>query len=148
MQPIYQWRRLTCHRCRPRILRLFYLPFACFRFEASTLTSGAHLLTCHDRPSDLCVSSCQMFFLAVFPPLYLPLTLSFCLHSHCIHQILDSVSYTHQHDIVHRDLKVCVRVSLICICVCLRPPPQGELRGWKGCSSHACVQLPFSFSCL
>uniref|UniRef100_UPI0037E8EB41 calcium/calmodulin-dependent protein kinase type II subunit beta isoform X2 n=1 Tax=Semicossyphus pulcher TaxID=241346 RepID=UPI0037E8EB41 len=25
--------------------------------------------------------------------------------SHCIHQILDSVSYTHQHDIVHRDLK-------------------------------------------
>ncbi|KAA8579214.1 hypothetical protein FQN60_000036 [Etheostoma spectabile] len=30
----------------------------------------------------------------------------FCLHSHCIHQILDSVSYTHQHDIVHRDLKV------------------------------------------
>uniref|UniRef100_A0A8C7ZV77 calcium/calmodulin-dependent protein kinase n=1 Tax=Oryzias sinensis TaxID=183150 RepID=A0A8C7ZV77_9TELE len=25
--------------------------------------------------------------------------------SHCIHQILDSVSYTHQHQIVHRDLK-------------------------------------------
>uniref|UniRef100_A0AAX7TMP6 calcium/calmodulin-dependent protein kinase n=1 Tax=Astatotilapia calliptera TaxID=8154 RepID=A0AAX7TMP6_ASTCA len=25
--------------------------------------------------------------------------------SHCIHQILDSVSYTHHHDIVHRDLK-------------------------------------------
>ncbi|XP_054612554.1 calcium/calmodulin-dependent protein kinase type II subunit beta-like isoform X8 [Dunckerocampus dactyliophorus] len=25
--------------------------------------------------------------------------------SHCIHQIVDSVSYTHQHDIVHRDLK-------------------------------------------
>uniref|UniRef100_A0A672ZEB4 calcium/calmodulin-dependent protein kinase n=1 Tax=Sphaeramia orbicularis TaxID=375764 RepID=A0A672ZEB4_9TELE len=25
--------------------------------------------------------------------------------SHCIHQILESVSYTHQHDIVHRDLK-------------------------------------------
>ncbi|XP_072560056.1 calcium/calmodulin-dependent protein kinase type II subunit beta isoform X7 [Paramormyrops kingsleyae] len=25
--------------------------------------------------------------------------------SHCIHQILDSVSYIHQHDIVHRDLK-------------------------------------------
>uniref|UniRef100_A0A3B4VP91 calcium/calmodulin-dependent protein kinase n=1 Tax=Seriola dumerili TaxID=41447 RepID=A0A3B4VP91_SERDU len=25
--------------------------------------------------------------------------------SHCIHQILDSVSYTHQHEIVHRDLK-------------------------------------------
>nr|XP_057913703.1 calcium/calmodulin-dependent protein kinase type II subunit beta-like isoform X6 [Doryrhamphus excisus] len=25
--------------------------------------------------------------------------------SHCIHQIVDSVSYTHQHNIVHRDLK-------------------------------------------
>lgn len=42
---------------------------------------------------------------SVFPPLS---AVSFCLHSHCIHQILDSVSYTHQHDIVHRDLKVCV----------------------------------------
>ncbi|GAA6098792.1 calcium/calmodulin-dependent protein kinase type II subunit gamma isoform X2 [Tachysurus ichikawai] len=26
--------------------------------------------------------------------------------SHCIHQILDSVNHIHQHDIVHRDLKV------------------------------------------
>uniref|UniRef100_A0A3B3BVS6 calcium/calmodulin-dependent protein kinase n=1 Tax=Oryzias melastigma TaxID=30732 RepID=A0A3B3BVS6_ORYME len=29
----------------------------------------------------------------------------FCLHSHCIHQILESVHHIHQHDIVHRDLK-------------------------------------------
>ncbi|MED6260223.1 Calcium/calmodulin-dependent protein kinase type II subunit gamma, partial [Ataeniobius toweri] len=33
-----------------------------------------------------------------------PLSL-FCLHSHCIHQILESVHHIHQHDIVHRDLK-------------------------------------------
>lgn len=60
-------------------------------------------------------SCCQMLilcFLALCSLLYLLPTLSFCLHSHCIHQILDSVSYTHQHDIVHRDLKVCV-----CLCV-------------------------------
>lgn len=47
--------------------------------------------------------------------LYLFLTMSFCLHSYCIHQILDSVSYAHQHDIVHRDLKVCVCVRA-CVC--------------------------------
>lgn len=41
--------------------------------------------------------------------------MSFCLHSYCIHQILDSVSYAHQHDIVHRDLKVCVCVRA-CVC--------------------------------
>uniref|UniRef100_A0A3Q2R3E3 Protein kinase domain-containing protein n=1 Tax=Fundulus heteroclitus TaxID=8078 RepID=A0A3Q2R3E3_FUNHE len=33
--------------------------------------------------------------------------------SHCIHQILDSVSYTHQHDIVHRDLKVCLCLIML-----------------------------------
>lgn len=57
-------------------------------------------------------------FLAFFCLLYLFLTMLFCLHSYCIHQILDSVSYAHQHDIVHRDLKVCVClcVSLCCIC--------------------------------
>lgn len=32
----------------------------------------------------------------------------FCLHSHCIHQILESVHHIHQHDIVHRDLKVSI----------------------------------------
>lgn len=37
--------------------------------------------------------------------LYLSL---FCLHSHCIHQILESVHHIHQHDIVHRDLKVSI----------------------------------------
>uniref|UniRef100_A0A3B5AC34 calcium/calmodulin-dependent protein kinase n=1 Tax=Stegastes partitus TaxID=144197 RepID=A0A3B5AC34_9TELE len=36
------------------------------------------------------------------PPSLLSL---FCLHSHCIHQILESVHHIHQHDIVHRDLK-------------------------------------------
>ena len=52
------------------------------------------------------------------------LTLLFCLHSHCIHQILDCVSYTHQHEIVHRDLKVCV-----CLIVlhCPAPSAQGLL---------------------
>lgn len=55
-------------------------------------------------------------FLALCCLLYLFLTMSFCLHSYCIHQILDSVSYAHQHDIVHRDLKVCVS---LCLCVCL-----------------------------
>lgn len=49
-------------------------------------------------------------FLALCCLLYLFLTMLFCLHSYCIHQILDSVSYAHQHDIVHRDLKVCVCV--------------------------------------
>lgn len=53
-------------------------------------------------------------FLALCCLLYLFLTMSFCLHSYCIHQILDSVSYAHQHDIVHRDLKVCVS---LCLCV-------------------------------
>lgn len=28
------------------------------------------------------------------------------LRSHCISQILESVNHIHQHDIVHRDLKV------------------------------------------
>lgn len=111
----------------------FVSTFAYFSFSRPPApASGADLLTCHDGPSDVCASSCQMFFFpcSVFPPLYLPLTLSFCLHSHCIHQILDSVSYTHQHDIVHRDLKVCVRVSLICICVCLSAAsPAGGLEG-------------------
>lgn len=69
--------------------------------------------------------------------------MSFCLHSYCIHQILDSVSYAHQHDIVHRDLKVCARacafhyaafvlilrapialhmlvLTSICLCLCFR----------------------------
>lgn len=54
-------------------------------------------------------------FLALCCLLYLFLTMSFCLHSYCIHQILDSVSYAHQHDIVHRDLKVCVS-----LCLCAR----------------------------
>lgn len=52
---------------------------------------------------------------SVLPPVSVP-HMSFCLHSYCIHQILDSVSYAHQHDIVHRDLKVCV---CLCVCVCI-----------------------------
>ncbi|XP_054612547.1 calcium/calmodulin-dependent protein kinase type II subunit beta-like isoform X2 [Dunckerocampus dactyliophorus] len=35
--------------------------------------------------------------------------------SHCIHQIVDSVSYTHQHDIVHRDLKVLLFSKTRCL---------------------------------
>lgn len=31
-----------------------------------------------------------------------------CLHSHCIQQILESVSHCHLNGIVHRDLKVSV----------------------------------------
>lgn len=141
----------------------FISTFACFLFwRRPPPAGGADLLPGHGGPSDVCASSCQMFFFppcSVFPPLYLPLTLSFCLHSHCIHQILDSVSYTHQHDIVHRDLKVCVRVSLICICVCLSAASPagggGALRGWKG--GVALLMLVFndlfsffffSFSCL
>lgn len=50
----------------------------------------------------------------VLPSVSVP-HMSFCLHSYCIHQILDSVSYAHQHDIVHRDLKVCVS---LCLCAC------------------------------
>lgn len=52
-------------------------------------------------------------FLAPCCLLSVSLTLSFCLHSFCIHQILDSVSYAHQHEIVHRDLKVCVCAALV-----------------------------------
>uniref|UniRef100_A0A3P9IV91 Protein kinase domain-containing protein n=1 Tax=Oryzias latipes TaxID=8090 RepID=A0A3P9IV91_ORYLA len=71
--------------------------------------------------------------------------------SHCIHQILDSVSYTHQHQIVHRDLKVCfcfpvlhshacvscwifelLLVPAVCLSVCpsvcLRPPESARLQ--------------------
>lgn len=39
----------------------------------------------------------------VFPVCYSYVSVSF---SHCINQILESVSHIHQHDIVHRDLKV------------------------------------------
>ncbi|KAJ8379328.1 hypothetical protein SKAU_G00001060 [Synaphobranchus kaupii] len=39
--------------------------------------------------------------------------------SHCIHQILDSVHHIHQHDIVHRDLKVSMCSAALS---CLAPP--------------------------
>lgn len=72
------------------------------------------------RSSGLSLSPCCLSLLCCL--LYLLLTLLFCLHSHCIHQILDSVSYTHQHGIVHRDLKVfvCVCVSFCCVTVHLQ----------------------------
>lgn len=73
-------------------------------------------------------------FLALCCLLYLFLTMLFCLHSYCIHQILDSVSHAHQHDIVHRDLKVCVSVCALISFFCICPSP--------------CVQhLPFTCSC-
>ncbi|XP_064125809.1 calcium/calmodulin-dependent protein kinase type II subunit gamma isoform X11 [Loxodonta africana] len=34
--------------------------------------------------------------------------------SHCIHQILESVNHIHQHDIVHRDLKVLLAPQVTC----------------------------------
>lgn len=58
--------------------------------------------------------SFSLFFFPVSYPSPHPLPL-FCVslslcpwstHSHCINQILESVSHIHQHDIVHRDLKV------------------------------------------
>lgn len=145
----------------PREPTMFYLHVCLFFvFEAPGAGKWRRSINSSRRAERcVCASSYQMFFFfpcSVFPPLYLPLTLSFCLHSHCIHQILDSVSYTHQHDIVHRDLKVCVRVSLICICVCLSAasPAGGALRGWKGGLLFSCLCSMtfflsfFSFSCL
>ncbi|KTG47318.1 hypothetical protein cypCar_00025486 [Cyprinus carpio] len=50
--------------------------------------------------------------------------------SHCINQILESVSHIHQHDIVHRDLKVSHAVTVAtCQYGSLRhpnPPPLGN----------------------
>lgn len=93
----------------------------------------------------------RFLFLLCVPSLYLLLTLSFCLHSHCIHQILDSVSYTHQHDIVHRDLKVCVRVCLL-IALLLSAPhrPLTARGGGRGVALLMLVFLMifFFFSCL
>lgn len=42
--------------------------------------------------------------------------------SHCIHQILESVNHIHQHDIVHRDLKV-----MFPLCCSLRRAARGSL---------------------
>lgn len=84
-------------------------------------------------------------FLALCCLLYLFLTMSFCLHSYCIHQILDSVSYAHQHDIVHRDLKVCVFVSVCALisffCIC---PHLACNTG----SSHARAHCHFVCACV
>uniref|UniRef100_A0A8C6U540 calcium/calmodulin-dependent protein kinase n=1 Tax=Neogobius melanostomus TaxID=47308 RepID=A0A8C6U540_9GOBI len=59
----------------------------------SVLTLNTHLLVCR-------VTGGELFEDIVAREYY-----SEADASHCIHQILDSVSYTHQHDIVHRDLK-------------------------------------------
>lgn len=83
-------------------------------------------------------------FLALRCLLYLFLTMSFCLHSYCIHQILDSVSYAHQHDIVHRDLKVCVFVSvcaLFFIFLHLSSPCVQHLLFTCSCSLPFCLCL-------
>uniref|UniRef100_A0A673MSS5 Protein kinase domain-containing protein n=1 Tax=Sinocyclocheilus rhinocerous TaxID=307959 RepID=A0A673MSS5_9TELE len=42
--------------------------------------------------------------------------------SHCIHQILESVSHIHHHDIVHRDLKVSMGSALHVTLACFEPP--------------------------
>lgn len=42
--------------------------------------------------------------------------------SHCIHQILESVNHIHQHDIVHRDLKV-----MFPLCCSLRRAARGSM---------------------
>lgn len=47
-----------------------------------------------DEVPNICICMCNSVSLSLF----------FC--SHCIHQILESVNHIHQHDIVHRDLKV------------------------------------------
>lgn len=60
------------------------------------LHPSLYIPTVHPSPSILSLPS-------PLPPSLLSL---FCLHSHCIHQILESVHHIHQHDIVHRDLKV------------------------------------------
>ncbi|XP_030291271.1 calcium/calmodulin-dependent protein kinase type II subunit beta-like isoform X14 [Sparus aurata] len=60
--------------------------------------------------------------------------------SHCIHQILDSVSYTHQHDIVHRDLKPenlllaskCKNAAVKLADFGLAIEVQGEQQAWFG----------------
>lgn len=46
-----------------------------------------------------------LFAYQLFKYLHLSVTCK-CVCSHCINQILESVSHIHQHDIVHRDLKV------------------------------------------
>ncbi|XP_033979259.1 calcium/calmodulin-dependent protein kinase type II subunit beta isoform X2 [Trematomus bernacchii] len=60
--------------------------------------------------------------------------------SHCIHQILDSVSYTHQHEIVHRDLKPenlllaskCKNAAVKLADFGLAIEVQGEQQAWFG----------------
>ncbi|XP_029025041.1 calcium/calmodulin-dependent protein kinase type II subunit beta isoform X3 [Betta splendens] len=60
--------------------------------------------------------------------------------SHCIHQILDSVSYTHQHDVVHRDLKPenlllaskCKNAAVKLADFGLAIEVQGEQQAWFG----------------
>lgn len=53
--------------------------------------------------SALCRHPAVVGLTDVSPVCFSSVSVSF---SHCINQILESVSHIHQHDIVHRDLKV------------------------------------------
>lgn len=68
-------------------------PARIFGAQLPDLCSG---WTVHPGLIDGCVSSMSVSF------------------SHCINQILESVSHIHQHDIVHRDLKVSCCISELC----------------------------------
>lgn len=88
---------LPCKNLYPRSI---LLNFSAFLFSA---TGSSFLL--HADPA--CTSSVFSSYPSLSPPTNCPSSL-FCLHSHCIHQILESVHHIHQHDIVHRDLKVSI----------------------------------------
>lgn len=95
----------------------FFLIFSAFLFSATGPSSIFRLmLTPHARHVTSPMLSLPHFYPSVLtihcvllshPPTNCPSSL-FCLHSHCIHQILESVHHIHQHDIVHRDLKVSI----------------------------------------
>lgn len=99
-------------------------------------------------PSSLSVHPhCPSIFIPPFPSPPPPRSFLslFCLHSHCIHQILDSVHHIHQHDIVHRDLKVSIFRGASASLLPFLPP---SLSSFLTCSSVSscrvmclCLQL-------
>lgn len=97
---LHSFRSMHCHHSINRLISLY---------------PSSHLPLHLSLPSSLSPSPSSFSFLP------------FCLHSHCIHQILDSVHHIHQHDIVHRDLKVSMGSALAhCMChvtlACFEPP--------------------------